>query len=293
VIVPTRDRPELLARCAEGVLRRTDYPAIELIVADNDSREPDTQRLFTELRRDERVRIVPVPGAFNYSAINNAAAATATGEVLVLLNNDIDVIDPGWLREMVGHAMRRDVGAVGARLLFGDGTIQHAGVVLGVGQFEGGPGIAGHFGFHAPSTDEGYHGQFVLTREVSAVTGACLALRRSVYEGVGGLDAVNLPVALNDVDLCLRIRALGLRIVWTPFAELLHLESASRGSDQTPETAERFRRECRYLRERWGPVLAADPFYNPGFSRADHGFRLADASASPPVSPPNAPALSP
>jgi len=286
LIVPTRDRAELLARCAEGVLKRTDYPAIELIVADNDSHEPETHRLFAELRRDERVCIVPVPGSFNYSAINNAAAAAATGEVLVLLNNDVDVLGPGWLREMAGHAMRPDVGAVGARLLFGHGAIQHAGVVLGVGRFEDGPGIAGHFGFHAPPTEEGYHGQFVLTREVSAVTGACLALRRPVFDRVGGMDAVNLPVALNDVDLCLRIRELGLRIVWTPFAELLHLESASRGSDQTPGTVERFRRECRYMRDRWGPVLDADPFYNPGFSRADHSFQ-------PAVSPSNLPEPSP
>jgi GT2 family glycosyltransferase len=279
LIVPTRDRPELLARCAEGVLHRTDYPALELIIADNGSQEPETHRLLAQLARDPRVRVLPAPGPFNYSAINNAAAAAAAGEVLVLLNNDVDVTGPGWLREMAGHAMRPDVGAVGARLLFGNGTIQHAGVVLGVGEFEGGPGIAGHFGFHAPAAAEGHGGQFVLTREVSAVTGACLALRRSVFQRAGGLDAANLPIALNDVDLCLRIRAMGLRIIWTPFAELHHLESASRGSDQAPGAAERFRRECRYLRDRWGPVLDADPFYNPGFSRADHSFQL----AMPPV----------
>ncbi len=275
VIIPTRDRAELLARCVEGVLHRTDYPTLELIIADNDSREPETLCLLAKLGRDPRVRVLPAPGPFNYSAINNAAAAAATGEVLVLLNNDIDVIGPGWLRELVGHAVRPDVGAVGARLLFGNGLIQHAGVVLGVGEFEGGPGIAGHFGFHAPATEEGHGGQFVLTREVSAVTGACMALRRSVFQQVGGLDEVGLAVALNDVDLCLRIRALGLRIIWTPFAELHHLESASRGSDQAPGAAERFRQECRTLRDRWGPVLDADPFYNPGFSRADHSFQLA------------------
>ncbi len=279
LIVPTRDRPELLAQCAAGVLHRTDYPALELIIADNDSQSPATLRLLERLGRDPRVRVLPAPGPFNYSAINNAAAAAAAGEVLVLLNNDVDVTEPGWLREMAGHAMRPDVGAVGARLLFGNGTIQHAGVVLGVGAFEGGPGIAGHFGFHAPSTDEGHGGQFVLTREVSAVTGACLALRRSVFQQAGGLDEAGLPIALNDVDLCLRIRALGLRIVWTPFAELRHLESASRGSDQAPAAAERFRRECRTMRGRWGPALDADPFYNPGFSRADHSFQLAPPPA--------------
>ena len=281
VIIPTRDHPALLARCASGILQRTDYDDIEVLIADNDSRHPDTHALFAHLAADPRVRIIRAPGPFNYSAINNAAAAAATGEVLVLLNNDIEVIAPHWLAELAGHAVRPDVGAVGARLLFENGTIQHAGIVLGVGAFEGGPGLAGHFGLGAARDDPGHAGQFITTREVSAVTGACLALRRAVYLQAGGLDEANLPIALNDLDLCLRIRALGYRIVYTPFAELYHLESASRGSDQAPETAARFLQECRWLRDRWGAALHHDPYYNPAFSRFDHSFQLA---AGPPVS---------
>lgn len=277
IIIPVRDNAGLLARCTEGVLARTDYPDFELIIADNDSTEPETLALLDALALDPRVRIVAMPGAFNYSAINNAAAAQATGAVLVLLNSDVVVIGAGWLSELVGHAMRPDVGAVGAKLLFENGTIQHAGVVLGVGSFEGGPGVAGHFGLAAPADAIGHGEQFVLTREVAAVTAACLALRRDVFEAAGGLDATDLTVALNDLDLCLRIRALGLRIVFTPYALLYHVESASRGPD-TGVNAERFRRECRTIRDRWGPVLDDDCFYNPNFSRYDHSFLLASAS---------------
>ena len=283
IIIPVRDNPALLARCTEGVLARTDYPDLELLIADNDSIEPETLALLARLAQDPRVRILPMPGPFNYSAINNAAAAQATGSVLVLLNSDVVVIDPDWLRELAGHAMRPDVGAVGAKLLFENGTIQHAGIVLGVGSFEGGPGIAGHFGLTAPGDAIGHGEQFVITREVAAVTAACLALRREIFEAVGGLDAVNLPVALNDLDLCLRIRERGLRIVFTPYAQLTHLESASRGPD-TGASAERFRRECRHIRDRWGPTLDNDPFYNPNFSRYDHSFLL--SSPSPPGTAP-------
>jgi glycosyltransferase involved in cell wall biosynthesis len=275
LIVPTRDRAELLQRCVEGLLNRTDYPDIELIIVDNDSGERQTLALLERLRADKRVRILPFAGAFNYSAINNAAAAIATGEVLVLINNDIDVIGGDWLREMVGHALRPDVGAVGARLLYPDGTIQHAGVVLGVCPYDGGPGVAGHVGLGTSPAEPGYFGQSVLTREFAAVTGACLAVRKSEFDAVGGLDAEHLAVAFNDIDLCLRLRARGLRIVWTPFAELYHLESASRGDDIGPEKVERFKAEYRTMRERWGAVLDEDPFYNVNFSRNDATFRLA------------------
>ncbi|GAC1339590.1 MAG: hypothetical protein NVSMB18_08040 [Acetobacteraceae bacterium] len=285
VVIPTRDQPELLARCTEGLLRQTDYPDLEVLIADNGSSTQAARALLAALARDRRVRVLTAEGAFNYAAINNRAAACATGEVLLLLNDDVAVIEPGWLREMVGHALRPDVGAVGARLLFADGALQHAGIVLGVGAFEGGPGIAGHFGLRAPGDAEGHGGQFVLTREVSAVTGACLALRRSVFERVGGLDAANLAVSLNDLDLCLRIRAHGLRVVWTPFAELLHLESASRGSDQVSGAAERFRRECRVIRDRWRDAVADDPFYNVNFSRYDHSFQLRSRPEGSSLSP--------
>jgi GT2 family glycosyltransferase len=275
LIVPTRDRTDLLARCVLGLLHRTDYPNFEVLIVDNDSQEAGTLSLFRMLLMDHRVRVIPAPGAFNFSALNNLGFRAATGAVIVMVNNDIDVIDDGWLKEMVSHAVRPDVGAVGAKLLYRDGRIQHAGIVLGVGHHDDGPGIAGHFGHYAEAEDDGYLGQFALTREVSAVTGACLALRRQVWGAVGGLNETDLAVAYNDVDFCLRIKALGFRIIWTPFAQLYHLESASRAREETPEQHARAAREAQFMRDRWGPALDNDPFYNPNFDRKDHRFELA------------------
>ena len=275
LIVPTRDRADLLVRCLGGLLHRTDYPDFEVLIVDNDSIDTATLSLFRMLEKDPRVRVLPMPGPFNYSAFNNAAVRAATGDVLVMLNNDVDVIGSGWLKEMVSHAVRPDVGAVGAKLIYGDGRIQHAGVVLGVGEHDAGPGVAGHFGHYAAADEAGYLGQLVLIREVSAVTGACLAFRRAVFVAVGGLNETDLPVAFNDVDFCLRIRAEGFRIVWTPQAVLYHLESASRGKAETPEQLARAAREADYMRKRWGTLLDRDPFYNPNFDRRDHGFALA------------------
>lgn len=256
VIIPTRDRPHLLERCADAVLSRTDYAPLELLVVDNDSREQGTLELFRWLALDRRVRILRHPGPFNFSALNNYAAREARGEVLVLLNNDTDTIEPGWLREMVSHALRPGVGAVGAKLLYSDGRVQHAGMVLGP------DGALIHQLRLSGRMDPGPGGELALTRTVSAVTAACLALRRSVFFEVGGLDEANLAIAFNDVDLCLRIGDHGYRVVWTPFAELLHLESASRGNDNTPEKRERFASEWLYIQRTWGPLLEADPFHN-------------------------------
>lgn len=272
IIVPTRDRADVLARCAEGVLRGTDYPALELLVVDNDSVEPATFDLFDELARDPRVRIIRAPGAFNYARINNLAAAQARGEILLLLNNDIAITAASWLGEMVGHAVRPEVGAVGARLLYPDGRVQHGGVVLGVGRA---PQVAGHLYVGAASDDRGYFSHLALARNVSAVTAACLAVRRSVFNQVGGFDEANLAVAFNDVDLCLKIQDLGYQIIWTPHAELIHLESASRGSDFSPEQRERFEREVAHMRARWGWRLDHDPFYGPNFARESGDYRLA------------------
>lgn len=262
IIVPTRDRAKLLAACAEGVLAKTDYPNLELIVVDNGSVEPATEALFQKLLADPRVRVLRRPGPFNYSALNNEAVAEAKGEILVLLNNDIEVIEGHWLAEMVSQAVRPNVGAVGARLLYPDGTLQHGGVILGVGRDTR---IAGHIHPGAAHEDNGYFGCLHVARNVSAVTAACMALRKSVFDEVGGLDAEHLPVAFNDVDLCLKIRAAGYDIVWTPHAELYHMESASRGSDARPDQAARARREIAWMRERWGEVLDHDPFYGPNF----------------------------
>lgn len=282
LIVPTRDHLDLISRCVAGLLHRTDYPAIELLILDHESQDPATLAFLAHLTaKDARVRILPICGPFNYAAMNNRGLREARGDVVVLLNNDIEVIGPGWLREMVSHALRPDVGAVGAKLLYEDGLIQHAGVVLGVGTHAGGSGVAGHFGHGADRRDIGYFGQYTATREVSAVTAACMALRREVYDAVGGMDEVDLPISFNDVDLCLRIRERGLRIVWTPFAELYHLESRSRGADTTPEQVARAAREADTMRARWGQVLDQDPFYNANFDRRDHNFNLRPRRLTP------------
>ncbi|MFN3512982.1 MAG: glycosyltransferase family 2 protein [Phenylobacterium sp.] len=272
VIVPTRDRAELLARCVDGVLNRTDYPDLELLVVDNDSAEPETHALLERLKADPRVRILPAPGPFNYSRINNAAVRQARGEILLLLNNDVAVTKPSWLKELVAQAARPDVGAAGALLYYEDGRVQHGGVVLGVG---GDPPVAGHLYAGARSVTRSYYSHLRLARNVSAVTAACLAMRKAVFEEVGGFDEENLAVAFNDVDLCLRIRERGYQIVWTPRAALIHLESASRGSDTHGAKAQRFGREIAYMRDRWGAVLDNDPYYGPNFDPAHVDYRLA------------------
>jgi GT2 family glycosyltransferase len=274
VIVPTRDRAGLLKRCAAGVLDQTNYAPLELIIVDNDSIEPETHALFRKLEVDPRVRILPAPGPFNYSAINNRAVAEAKGEILLLLNNDVAVIEPGWLSAMVAQAQRPEVGAVGARLLYADGRVQHGGVILGVGG-GGNPHVAGHLLAGARSVDRSYFNHLRLARNVSAVTAACLAVRRSVFLEAGGFDEQDLAVAFNDVDLCLKIGALGYQIIWTPLATLYHLESASRGADTEPVAADRFRREIEVMRRRWGAVLDNDPFYGPNFDKQHVDYRLA------------------
>ncbi len=257
IIMPTRDRPELLARAADAVLARTEYPAIELLIVDNESREPAARDLLTDLAADPRVRVLPSPGKFNFAAISNQAACEARGEVLVLLNNDIDVIGRFWLAELVSHALRPEVGAVGAKLLYPDGRVQHAGIVLGPGA------LVGHQFRYASRHDPGPQGECALTRTVSAVTGACLALRRSVFLEAGGMNETDFAVAFSDIDLCLRIGEYGYRIVWTPFAELYHFEGGTRGYDDTPEKAALFSKEEKSFGAAWGALLDADPYYNP------------------------------
>ncbi len=273
VIVPTRDRAALLRVCMEGVLHRTDYPRLEVIIADNGSTEADAMGLLAELARDPRVRVARFEGPFNYSALNNQAVRLARGEILLFLNNDIEMIGDQWLYEMVSQAVRPVIGAVGARLLYRDGRVQHAGIALGVGG-----GVAGHLHLKAAGDSDGYFGDLRHARDVSAVTAACMALRRSVFDAVGGFDADHLAVAFNDVDLCLKIRASGLRIVWTPRAELYHLESASRGSDTRPEVIARFRREIATMQERWRDELMNDPYFGPHFDLMGHHYQLAPVS---------------
>lgn len=269
VIIPTRNRADLLTRTLDGLLGRTEYPALEVLIVDNGSDEPAALTLLARLEQDGRVRVLRCPGPFNYSALNNRAVRDSTGELILLLNNDIDVINPDWLREMVSHAIRPGIGAVGAKLLYPNGTIQHGGVTVGVG------GVAGHQYLHRPRDDAGYFGQLTLVRTVTAVTGACLLLRRQAYLEAGGLDDVSLPVAFNDIDLCLRLIERGYRNLWTPYAELYHYESASRGSDLVGEKAARFKREVTVMRQRWGDVLDHDPYWNPNLSLCSTDVALA------------------
>jgi O-antigen biosynthesis protein len=273
-MIPTRDRADLLANCVEGVLHRTDYSNLELLIIDNGSVEPATLALFHRLcQEDSRVRILNFPGPFNYSALNNAAAREARGEILLLLNNDIDVIEPDWLRELVSHAVRPDIGVVGAKLLYANEQVQHGGVVLGPN------GQMIHVHRLSSRNDPGYFGQLALTRTLSAITGACAAIRREVFLEIGGFDEANLPVAFNDIDLCLRAGDYGYRVVWTPFAELFHLESASRGPEHTdPAKRARFLREWQYMRNTWGSLLeSADPFHNPNLLFAWDYFEVPSA----------------
>lgn len=269
LIVPTKDHVELLSRCLEGLLHRTDYPNLEVLVVDHQSVEAAAHRAFEQLGSDRRVRILPYSGPFNFSAINNMAVSQSRGDIVGLVNNDIDVMSADWLGEMVSLAVRPEVGAVGAKLLYADEKIQHGGVLVGH------DGVAGHFGHGAPRVGAGYFGRDELASEMSAVTAACMLVRKSLYEEVDGLDEINLPVAYNDVDFCLRLRSKGYVNIFTPFAELYHLESASRGPDTDPDKLDAFHAARAYMRRRWQAVIDLDPYYNPNLSLSDEPFSLA------------------
>lgn len=261
IIIPTRNRLELLRSCIESVRAHTENQPYELIVVDNGSDDPATLDYLAELARTGSARVLTHAGPFNFSAINNRAAREARGSVLLFLNNDIVIPESasGWLAELVAWAQRVDVGAVGCRLRYGDGKTQHIGVVIGM------RGVAAHLQQGLDPDDPGYGGAAWTLREVGAATAACLAVRRDVFEGVHGFDEA-LRVAFNDVDLCLRIRQTGRAVIFTPFADLLHLESATRGADHAPGSIERLRHEIEHMRARHGHELLDDPFYSPNLS---------------------------
>lgn len=264
VIIPTRNKAPLLRACVEG-LRKTDYPEIELIIVDNGSDEAEALALLAELKA-RGAQVLPIPGAFNFSRLNNEAAKLATGKLLCLLNNDIEVLATDWLQIMAMQAIRDDVGAVGARLLYPDQTIQHAGVVVGLG------GGAGHAHRYEALDDAGYFRRTHLPQFVSAVTAACLVVERDRFWAVGGLDEQRFPVAFNDVDLCLRLNARGWQSFYEPRATLIHHESKSRGKDSHPANRDRFARELAHLKERWNTEAAQDPFHHPSLSRFSERF---------------------
>ncbi|MGH1592039.1 glycosyltransferase family 2 protein [Methylobacterium phyllosphaerae] len=267
IVIPSRDRLDLIARVCRGVLHETAYAPIELIIVDNGSTEPAVLEHYATLRGDPRVRILMDPQPFNFAAMVNAGVAAAAGTVVVLLNNDVAVLEPGWLEAMVRQACRPEVGAVGAKLLYGDGALQHAGVVVGLG------GRAGHILRRRPGDTPGHLGRLRVAHEVSAVTAACLAVSREKYLAVGGFDAATFPVDFNDVDFCLRLGAAGWKTVWTPAATLAHLESVSRGPSVGAKRA-RFEEEAARFSERWRAVIRHDPYYHPALSLTTFGEDL-------------------
>ena len=271
IVIANKDHAEDLKRCVDSIMERSSYSNYEIIIVENNSTTDEIRKLYKEYQEKYPfIKVVTYEGAFNYSAVNNLGVKYAEGEYILLLNNDTEVITPGWMEEMLMYAQREDVGAVGAKLLYGDRTIQHAGVVLKLGAHR----TAGHGHYKQPDSKLGYMGRLCYAQNVSAVTGACLLVKKSVFERVNGLEE-SFQISLNDVDFCLKLRELGYLNVWTPFAELYHHESISRGLDDKGEKAERYNRESEQFRKKWKEVLEkGDPYYNPNFSLDRSDFSL-------------------
>ena len=272
IIIANKDHVSDLKPCIDSVLEKSTYENFEIIVVENNSTEKATFDYYDELKENEKVRVVKFEGEFNYSAINNLGALSAKGDYLLLLNNDTRVITVNWMEELLMYAQRKDVGAVGGKLYYADKTIQHAGVVLGLGAHR----TAGHSHYGQHRDNLGYMGRLCYAQNVSAVTGACLLVKKALFEEAGGLDET-FAVSLNDVDFCLKLREKGYLNVFTPFAELYHLESASRGLDDNGEKALRYNRESERFREKWKEALqAGDPYYNVNFSldRSDFALKI-------------------
>ncbi|MEM2174693.1 MAG: glycosyltransferase family 2 protein [Candidatus Micrarchaeia archaeon] len=271
IIIPTKDQVNLLKRCIYSIINKTKYPNYEIIIVNHDSESVSAYKFFNELYSSyNNIKILRYSGEFNFSLINNFAVNYAKGDLLLFLNNDTEVINPEWLTELVSHAIREEIGCVGAKLYYPDGTIQHAGVILGLG------GVAGHSHKHINGKDPGYFRRLHLIQNISAVTAACLMVKKNIFFKVGGFDCQNLKVAFNDVDFCLKVSELGYRNLWTPYAELYHHESKSRGYEDTPEKSERFKREIEFMKKKWGEVLMKDPYYNPNLTLDREDFSIKD-----------------
>ena len=270
IIIPNKDHVEDLRRCITSIIEKSTYDNYEIIVVENNSETREIFAYYEELANNPAVKIITYKGGFNYSAINNLGVSEASGEYVLLLNNDIQIITVNWMEELLMYAQRPDVGAVGAKLYYPDKTIQHAGVVIGLGAHR----TAGHVHYRQKRENLGYMGRLCYAQNMSAVTGACLLVKKALYEEAGGLDE-SFAVSLNDVDFCLKLRRLGYLNVFTPFAEAYHYESASRGSDMTGEAAARYNDESARFREKWKAELeAGDPYYNPNFSLDKSDFSL-------------------
>jgi glycosyltransferase involved in cell wall biosynthesis len=267
LIIPTRNGFKLIKTCIDSILKMTTYPNYEIIVVDNGSDDKRTLRYLSELPK--KVRVIRDDSPFNYSALNNMAVKAAKGAIVGLINNDLEVISPDWLSEMVSHAVRPGIGAVGARLWYPKNSLQHGGVIIGIG------GVAGHSHKHIARNEFGYFGRAALIQNLSAVTAACLIVKKSIYNEVHGLNERDLKVAYNDVDFCLKIREKGYRNLYTPYAELYHHESASRGYENNLKKRRRMLKEVRYMEQRWGDQLLNDPAYSPNLTLKHENFGLA------------------
>lgn len=268
IIIPSKDKVDLLENCINSILRRTIYAGYQITVVDNGSEEVETLEYYAELERHPIINMLQHPGEFNYSALNNFAVNQSQADIIVLLNNDTEVITAEWLNELVSHTLHTDVGCVGAKLFYSNQRVQHGGVIVGL------KGMAGHAHRFLPRDADGYCGRLKQSQDVTAVTAACLAVRRDVYQQVGGLNETDLKVAYNDVDFCLRVFEAGYRNIWTPYAELYHHESVSRGSDDTPQKKRRFQSEFDYMRQRWATESWEDSAYNPNLAKDVEDFSL-------------------
>lgn len=269
IIIPTRNNIRLLKKCILSILSRTTYENYRISIVDNGSTESECLILLNQWETNQRITVIRDASPFNYSRLNNRAVNRSSAKFVCLMNNDIEIISPEWLNEMMGHAVQRNVGAVGARLWYPDYTLQHGGVIVGL------HGGACHSHKHLPKGNAGYFGRASLQQNFSAVTAACMLLCRNHFLSVGGLDEEHLPIAFNDVDLCLKLLEKGLRNVWTPYAEMFHHESASRGFDDTPEKQEQARKEIRYIQSRWKDIIRHDPAYSPNLTIEYKDFSIA------------------
>ena len=269
IIIPNKNHLEDLICCINSILDKTTYPNYEIVIVDNGSDDEELFTYYDALKCDERVVICSLDIPFNYSTLNNFAAAKASGKYYILLNNDVEIITPEWIEEMLMYVQRDDVGICGAKLYYPDNTIQHAGVIIGIG------GVAGHCFSGLPRNAVGYLDRLLYSQDLSAVTAACLMIKASVFEEVGGLDEEKFKIAFNDVDLCLKVRQAGYLVVWTPYAEAYHYESKSRGYEDTPEKISRFKREVAEFKKKWADILnAGDPYYNPNLTLERGDFTM-------------------
>jgi len=268
IIIPTKDNILFVKRCLSSILERTNYPNYKILVVDNSSEEIETFKYYEEMKRNAKVSLIAYDRPFNFSAINNYAVSQVISDYILFLNNDTEVINRDWLTSMLEYAQRKEVGAVGAKLYYPDGTIQHAGVILGMGR------VAGHCHRFFSKDSFGYFARLKIIQNMSAVTAACMMMRKEIFEEVGGFDE-SFSHAFNDIDLCMKIRQKGYLIVWTPYAELCHHESKSRGYEDTPEKQQRFGKEIEFFQKKWGDMLAkGDPYYNPNLTLDKEDFSI-------------------